>query len=109
MDPDKVDIVVKWKVPTHTGLLRGFIRSVGYLANNVPGVRLPLGMQSAITGDAVPFHWGHTEQRAVENWYRQPGNIVGGCGITPQMWIRMVVLLKYQVWSTKEQIGRKQT
>jgi hypothetical protein len=52
MDPDKVDIVVKWKVPTHTGLLRGFIRSVGYLANNVPGVRLPLGMQSA-----MPFHF----------------------------------------------------
>lgn len=55
MDPDKVDTVLKWKVPTNRDLLRGFIGSVGYLADDVPGVRLPLGVLSTITGDAVPF------------------------------------------------------
>jgi hypothetical protein len=67
MDPDKVDTVVKWKTPTNRDLLRGFIGSVGYLADDVPGVRLPLGILSAITGDAVPFCWGYTEQRAFNN------------------------------------------
>jgi hypothetical protein len=67
MDPDKVDTVVKWKTPTNRDLLRGFIGSVGYLADDVPGVRLPLGILSAITGDAVPFRWGFTEQRAFED------------------------------------------
>jgi RNase H-like domain found in reverse transcriptase len=64
MDPDKVDTVVKWKAPTNRDLLRGFIGSVGYLADDVPGVRLPLGILSAITGDAIPFRWGYTEQQA---------------------------------------------
>jgi hypothetical protein len=67
MDPDKVDTVMKWKTPTNRDLLRGFIGSVGYLADDVPGVRLPLGVLSAITGDTVPFWWGYTEQRAFED------------------------------------------
>ena len=29
MDPDKVDSVLSWKVPTNRDLLRGFIGSVG--------------------------------------------------------------------------------
>jgi RNase H-like domain found in reverse transcriptase len=53
--------------PVNRDLLRGFIGSVGYLADDVPGVRLPLGILSAITGDAVPFRWGYTEQRAFED------------------------------------------
>jgi Reverse transcriptase (RNA-dependent DNA polymerase) len=67
MDPNKVDTVIKWKTPTNCDLLRGFIGSVGYLADNVPGVWLLLGILSAITGDAVPFWWGYTEQRAFED------------------------------------------
>ena len=55
MDPDKVDTVVKWKTPMNCDLHRGFIKSVGYLADDVPGVQVPLGILSAITGDAVPF------------------------------------------------------
>ena len=66
MDPDKVDDVLAWKVPTNRDLLRGFIGSVGFLADDIPNIRLPLGVLSAITGDKVPFRWTHTEQRAFE-------------------------------------------
>ena len=66
MDPDKVDSVVNWKVPTNRDLLRGFIGSVGYLADDIPNVRVPMGILSSITGDTVPFRWGHTEQQAFD-------------------------------------------
>jgi len=67
MDPDKVDSVVKWKVPTNRDLLRGFIGSVGYLADDVPGVRVPIRILTALTVDTVPFRWTYTEQRAFED------------------------------------------
>jgi reverse transcriptase-like protein/aspartyl protease/zinc knuckle protein len=43
MDPEKVDSVLAWKTPTNRDLLRGFIGSVGYLADDIPNVRIPLG------------------------------------------------------------------
>ena len=67
MDADKVNAVANWKVPTNRDLLRGFIGSVGYLADDVPGVRIPMGILTALTGDTVPFHWTFTEQRAFED------------------------------------------
>ena len=66
MDSEKVDSVLKWKVPTNRDLLRGFIGSVGYLVDDIPNIRIPMGVLSSITGDAVPFRWGYTEQRAFE-------------------------------------------
>lgn len=51
MDTDKVDSVLHWKVPTNRDLLRGFIGSVGYLADDIPNVRIPMGILSAI-----PYH-----------------------------------------------------
>jgi hypothetical protein len=66
MDPEKVDDVLAWKTPTNRDLLRGFIGSVGYLADDIPNIRIPLGVLSAVTGDTVPFRWTHTEQRAFE-------------------------------------------
>jgi hypothetical protein len=66
MDAEKVDSVLKWKVPTNRDLLRGFIGSVGYLADDIPNVRIPMGVLSGITGDTVPFRWGYTEQRAFD-------------------------------------------
>jgi hypothetical protein len=66
MDSAKVDSVINWKVPTNRDLLRGFIGSVGYLADDIPNVRIPMGILSAITGDTVPFRWGYTEQRAFD-------------------------------------------
>ena len=67
MDSAKVDSVLNWKVPTNRDLLRGFIGSVGYLTDDIPNVRIPMGVLSAITGDTVPFRWGFTEQRAFSN------------------------------------------
>jgi len=67
MDSDKVDTVNNWKMPTNRDLLRGFHGSVGYLADDVPGVRIPMGILSALTGDTVPFRWTFTEQRAFED------------------------------------------
>ena len=39
MDPEKVDQVLAWKTPTNQDLLRGFIGSVGFLADDIPNVR----------------------------------------------------------------------
>ena len=36
----------------------------------MPDVWLLLGILSAVTGDAVPFHWGYTEQWAFEDMKR---------------------------------------
>ena len=66
MDADKVDSVVNWKVPTNRDLLRGFIGTVGYLADDIPNIRILLGILSSITGDTVPFRWGYTEQCAFD-------------------------------------------
>ena len=64
MDPTKFNSVLNWKVPTNRDLLRGFIGSVGYLANDIPNIRIPMGILSSITRDTVLFHWRYTEQRA---------------------------------------------
>ena len=66
MDPDKVDQVLNWKVPTNRDLLCGFIGSVGYLADNIYQVLVPMGVLSSITGDTVPFRWTVTEQQAFD-------------------------------------------
>ena len=67
MDLDKVNVVVKWKTPTNRDLLRGFIGTISYLVDDVPSIHLPLGILSVVTGDAVPFYWGHTKQHAFED------------------------------------------
>jgi hypothetical protein len=67
MDPDKVDTVINWKTPSNRDLLRGFLGSVGYLADDVPGVRIPMAVLHGLTRDAVSFRWGFTEQRAFED------------------------------------------
>jgi hypothetical protein len=94
MDPSKVDSVLNWKVPTNRDLLRGFIGSVGYLADDIPNVRIPMGVLSSITGDSVPFRWGYTEQRAFDEvktllhqareHRRQPLNYAKGA---PPIWM----------------------
>jgi len=57
MDPYKVDSVLNWKTPTNRDL-HGFLGSVGYLADDIPNVRIPMGVLHRLTGDTVPFHWG---------------------------------------------------
>ena len=57
MDTKKVDTVLNWKTLTNCDLLCGFIGTVGYLADDIPNIRLLLNILSALTGDVVPFHW----------------------------------------------------
>jgi RNase H-like domain found in reverse transcriptase/Reverse transcriptase (RNA-dependent DNA polymerase)/Integrase zinc binding domain len=66
MDPAKISSVLAWKVPTNRDLLRGFLGSVGYLADDLVSVRVPMGVLTALTGDTVPFRWDFTHQRAFE-------------------------------------------
>jgi len=66
MDPEKVDRVVNWKVPTNRTLCRGFVGAVGYLADDIFKVRVPLGVLAEASAESKPFQWGYTEQRAFE-------------------------------------------
>ena len=66
MDPDKVDSVLNWKVPTNKELLRGFLGSVGYLADDIATVRIPMGILSSLTGSETSFKWEFTHQRAFD-------------------------------------------
>ncbi|PIL26323.1 hypothetical protein GSI_12079 [Ganoderma sinense ZZ0214-1] len=66
MDPDKVDNVLNWKVPTNRELLRGFLGSVGYLADDIATVRIPMGVLSSLTGTEISFRWEYTYQRAFD-------------------------------------------
>ncbi|PIL32366.1 hypothetical protein GSI_05612 [Ganoderma sinense ZZ0214-1] len=64
MDPEKVDNVLSWKVPMNHELLRGFLGSVGYLADNIVTVQIPMGILSSLTGSEISFKWEFTHQRA---------------------------------------------
>ncbi|THH28476.1 hypothetical protein EUX98_g5724 [Antrodiella citrinella] len=66
MDPDKVDSVLNWKVPTSKELLRGFLGSVGYLADDIATVRIPMGVLTSLTGTTTNFQWDFTHQRAFD-------------------------------------------
>lgn len=66
MDPHKVDSVSNWKVPTSKELLRGFLGSVGYLADDIATVRIPMGILTALTSGDVSFKWEFTHQRAFD-------------------------------------------
>ncbi|KIM51986.1 hypothetical protein SCLCIDRAFT_33007 [Scleroderma citrinum Foug A] len=66
MDPDKVTSIVNWKVLTNRTLCKGFIGSVGYLADNIYKVCVPLGVLAEASAKSKPFVWGFTEQRAFE-------------------------------------------
>jgi hypothetical protein len=70
MDPEKVDSMLAWKTPTNQDLLRGFLGAVGYLANDLAEVRIPMAALHALTGDTVPFRWEYTHQRAFQDMKR---------------------------------------
>lgn len=43
IDPHKVDALARWKTPMNRDLLRGFLSSTGYLADDIDHVRIPKG------------------------------------------------------------------
>ena len=67
MDPAKVDSVVAWKTPTNHDLLCGFLGAVGYLADDLTAVPIPMAVLHGLTGDTVPFQWEYTHQCAFED------------------------------------------
>ena len=94
MDPDKVDCVINWKVPTNKELLRGFLGSVGYLADDIATIRIPMGILTPLTGSEMSFKWDPTHQRAFEEikrlvhqhreHHRVPLNYAPGA---PRIWL----------------------
>ena len=64
MDPEKVDSVLHWKVPTNKELLRRFLGSVGYLADDIATVRVSMGILTPLTGSTSSFRWDPVHQRA---------------------------------------------
>jgi hypothetical protein len=66
MDPEKVDAISKWKVPTNRDLLRGFLGAAGYLADDIDRVRIPMGILHHLTSDSVPWRWDEIHQRAFD-------------------------------------------
>lgn len=55
VDPDKVTSIVNWKVPTNRTLCKGFIWLVGYLADDIYKVRVPLGVLAEASAESKPF------------------------------------------------------
>ena len=66
MDPEKVNSILNWKVPMNCELLRGFLGSVGYLADDIATIRIPMGILSSLTGSETSFKWEYTHQRAFD-------------------------------------------
>jgi hypothetical protein len=81
MDPEKVDRVLNWKTPTNRDQCHGFIGSVGYLADDIYRVRIPLGILSEVMGDTVPFCWDFAQQRAFEEVKRYAATCAPHCRV----------------------------
>ncbi|ESK81294.1 reverse transcriptase-rnase h-integrase [Moniliophthora roreri MCA 2997] len=66
MDPAKVDVIANWKVPTSKELVSGFLGAVGFLVDNLPCIRVPMGILHSLTANATLFRWTFTEQQAFD-------------------------------------------
>ena len=66
MDPEKVDSILNWKVPTNCKLLWGFLDSVGYLVEDIVTIQIPMGILSSLTGSETSFKWEYTHQRVFD-------------------------------------------
>ncbi len=66
MNSEKVDDILKWKTPTLKEMLSAFIGSVGFLADDIASVRVPLGILSVLMGSTSMFQWSANHQRVFE-------------------------------------------
>ena len=60
MDPDKVDLIRNWKLPTNKELLQGFLGFVGYLADNIGTIQIAMDILTSFTGSDTLFKWDFT-------------------------------------------------
>lgn len=67
MDPHKVDCVKNWKAPMNKGLLSSFLGTVGFLADDCEGIRIPMGILTPLAGARAMWNWTATHQRAFED------------------------------------------
>ena len=61
-----MDRILHSKPPTNRTLCHGFIGTVGYLADDIYKIRIPLGILSEASAETRPFKWDFTEQRAFD-------------------------------------------
>ena len=66
MDPDKVESVMNWKTPTNGKQTSAFLGTVGFLAPDCEGIRIPMGIMTPLTDKKSIWYWGPTEQCAFE-------------------------------------------
>lgn len=66
MDPHKVNAITHWKTPTNADLLCNFLGTVGFLAPNVPQIRIPMGHLNKLIEKNAPYNWTTTMDRAFE-------------------------------------------
>lgn len=66
MDPHKVNAIAHWKTPTNADLLRNFLGAVGFLAPNIPQIRIPMGHLNKLIEKNAPYNWTATMDRAFE-------------------------------------------
>jgi hypothetical protein len=66
MDYDKVDDILNWKTLTSKELVQGFLGSVGFLADDITQVRIPMGVLHSLTGANAIFRWHEMHQRAFD-------------------------------------------
>jgi hypothetical protein len=66
MDPHKVDDILNWKILTSKELLQEFLGAVGFLADDVAEIRIPMGVFHSLTGSTAIFRWLKTHQCAFD-------------------------------------------
>ena len=67
MYPAKVYVIEKWKVLSSRDLVHGFLDAVGYLAPNIPKIRMPVQVLADMTRTDRSSHWNSLEQRAFDS------------------------------------------
>ena len=64
MDAGKVTSVVDWKTPTTKDHLASFLGSVGFLADDITRVRIPMGVLHTLAAPTTQWEWTETADRA---------------------------------------------
>ena len=106
MDPEKVDNVMNWKVPINKQRLQGFLGSVGYLADDIARVRIPMGILLELTGKDTPWRWTELHQRAFEEIQEETERFRNHSRV-PLNYDDGAPTINLLVWLAREMTGRQ--